>query len=234
LALFGDGSWVTGVTSASCVLPSGALAAGPCQETISFVRVNSRHDTLAAFGSLTVGRYEVHDDAGAYCLDAVWQPPAFVATTATKLYHGDAATGEIRRFAMNGRLEQVIRPGRRRIAASEIPRSAHQTSHCRGGVEPTVPPLLRAFQGMTADQDGNVWVRDYVPPWEQAPGRDRWLIIDSAGILRRAVRIPPISGSSLSPNIPAVIEAGRGYVLGHTTDSLGIPRVVLFRIHSRR
>jgi hypothetical protein len=72
-----------------------------------------------------------------------------------------------------------------------------------------------------ADADRNLWVRDYLPPRDE---RGLWTVFDPEG---RAL------GRVETPEGLWVWEIGSDYVLGTTTDELGVERVQLWGLEKR-
>lgn len=77
-----------------------------------------------------------------------------------------------------------------------------------------------AFRAMLSDPLGHLWVREY-----DLPGADRpapiWTVFDAGGHALGFVETP--AGLSL-------LEIGEDYLLGHTTDELGIERVQVWEL----
>lgn len=83
--------------------------------------------------------------------------------------------------------------------------------------EAPVPDSMSAFDAVQGGVDGEFWVRHY-RPIHQEDRPQRWLVFDPEGRLL---------GSMDTPAGFAVHRIGADYLLGTTTDDLGVPRVEL-------
>ena len=84
--------------------------------------------------------------------------------------------------------------------------------------EPPRVPTFPAYSDLRLDNDGNLWVQRYHRPGAEAPG---WLVFDSEGRLKAQAETP--SGMT-------IFEIGSDYILGLSTDELGIERVQMYRL----
>lgn len=80
------------------------------------------------------------------------------------------------------------------------------------------PRTLPAFRTLMGDPEGNLWVRDYLPPGDE---RWRWTVFDSAGRALGKIETPPGLW---------VWEIGPDYLLGYILDELGVERVQLWAL----
>lgn len=78
------------------------------------------------------------------------------------------------------------------------------------------PERLPAYGSMRVDDDGNLWVQDYVVARDDSL---RWSIFDRAGRILGRVSMPPGM---------AVHQIGPDYVLGMVRDELDVEHIVLF------
>jgi hypothetical protein len=93
-------------------------------------------------------------------------------------------------------------------------------------------PLLRAHDGMLVDAVGNIWIREYLMGRPlPAPGA-RWWVFDSTGVLRHAVRMPPVEIRQTDAD-PEPVEISDRYILGIETDDLGVQRVRSYGIRKQ-
>ena len=70
------------------------------------------------------------------------------------------------------------------------------------------PPLLRAYDGLLVDAVGNLWVKECLMGRETPPGGARWWVFDSTGVLRAAVRMPPVEIRQTEENPGMTSERG--------------------------
>lgn len=156
-----------------------------------------------------------------------------VAVAPRAVYFGAAETWEIARYSMDGRLERLIRLARDpRPATSEAldrllaeyQRQA-PTEGARQGLEAWIdrvpaPPTMPAYSELRLDAEGNLWVEDYRPPFEEdAP--PRWSVFDSEGRLL---------GTTTLPRRFTPYEIGSDFVLGRGVDEMDAEYVELYNL----
>ena len=134
-----------------------------------------------------------------------------------KYWAGDGALRRIVRVAVPPRLfteaERATELDRRLAEASEEDRPRIRSTFGELPIQDTLP----AFSDLVVDGGNNVWVRPFRLPAEEGPAH--WLVLDPAGQALGHVTLP----EGLT-----VYEIGADYVLGATTDDMGIERVQLW------
>ena len=142
---------------------------------------------------------------------------------------------ELRAYGMpDGSLERIVRrehantaPTRaelieaheRSIAERDMPEQFRQMFRAAAAEAPIVESYP-AFRAILSDALGHLWVREY-----DLPGADRpaplWTVFDRDGHALGFVETP--AGLSL-------LEIGEDYLLGHTSDELGIERIQVWAL----
>lgn len=86
-------------------------------------------------------------------------------------------------------------------------------------IDPKRPVAERypAVSGIVVGKDGRIWVRRYAPPEATT---HQWIAFSSEGQALCRAELPELE----------VYEIGRDYLLGHQRDSLGVERVVQYRM----
>ena len=114
---------------------------------------------------------------------------------------------------------ELIEARERSIAARDMPERSIQMFRAAAEEAPLVESYP-AFRAILSDPLGHLWVREY-----DLPGADRpapiWTVFDADGHALGFVETP--TGLSL-------LEIGEDYLLGHTTDELGIERVQVWEL----
>lgn len=150
-------------------------------------------------------------------------PPAVVSWRG--VFVNDGRTTEIREFDTEGHVLRVFRinesgrPVTEETIEAELDlRSGRSVGPPRAEYERVyammpLPDTLPAFASLRLDQEGWLWAERY----EQGEGRPRkWVVFDPVG---RA------HGTMETPADLDIYEIGRDYILGVSTDSLGVERV---------
>ena len=81
------------------------------------------------------------------------------------------------------------------------------------------PRTMLAFDRFLADPEGNLWVREYAPPWEQG-GRD-WSVFNIEGNWLGVVRVP----ATLE-----VLQVGQDFLLGIGRDEPNVESILIFEL----
>jgi len=153
------------------------------------------------------------------------------ALTEDAIYRGTGEAYEIRRYALDGRLERILRwPGpdltitdaeiagyREAQLAAVDPRARPALE--RSLVEMPMPPAFPAFDRLETDPDGNVWIASFRRP---TSSQQRWTVIGPDGALLGTVSVPPDL---------EITDIGQDVVIGIATDELGVERI---RLHALR
>jgi hypothetical protein len=116
---------------------------------------------------------------------------------------------DIHLYDETGSLELIIR--------SSAPRRRADAALYSGG-EP-VSEFLPAHEAIRLSEDGQLWVQEYVPPYEQQVAR--WWVFDARGMLIARATVP-------SGFVPHHIDSRN--VLGVRTDELGVSYVERYAI----
>ena len=135
----------------------------------------------------------------------------------------------LRFFGADGSLARIVRVSEppRLVTAADL--QAELDRQLEGAPDPMQPGIramfersatidtFPAFSQVSVDNSGFKWVEVYRAPTDQGP--HRWLILDSEGIAVGTLDLP--EGLQL-------FEIGEDYLLGRTTDELGVERVQLW------
>jgi hypothetical protein len=148
-----------------------------------------------------------------------------------RFYVGTADSYEIAVHARSGDLEMIIRKDRADLAitdadldrfitasVSQAPDDNARRSWERQYREMEWPATFPAYAGFLIDQDGNLWVRDYLRPGDT---RSAWCVFGLDGTQIAQVEMPA--------NLE-VFEVGEDYVLGKWRDDLDVEHVGLYRL----
>ena len=98
------------------------------------------------------------------------------------------------------------RSGRSRLAMEDSP----------------LPDSLPVLSDLRGDDEGNLWIRKFVPEYEEGPSE--WWVFSSDGEYRADASLP--RGVSLR-------HIGSDFMLGVTIDELGVERVVRYALAKR-
>lgn len=145
------------------------------------------------------------------------------------LYVSDPRKNEVRRFRLDGTLDQVVRMGdeSRPMASGDAQRwlggpvAAAGSGSAEDVRRDTGKPTWPFYRGIKIDGTGRLWVRDF-PADDGAP--DRWTVYDSDGVLVGSVEIPrgppreipnPLPGApSTAPGFaPELVDAFGDFVI---------------------
>ncbi len=143
---------------------------------------------------------------------------------------GSGIEPEIQVWGPDATLETIIRwspPGR---AVTEELRSQYDAYHMEDGSESgrvgrrrwldevPYPETLPTYADLLSDDEGNVWVRDYYPPWESGT---RWTVLS-----------PEFRwlGSLTVPDGFVIRQVAHGRVTGVHKDALGVDRIRVYTL----
>lgn len=118
---------------------------------------------------------------------------------------------------------ELIEARERSIAEGNVPERFIQMGRAAAAEAPIVESYP-AFSAILSDAMGHLWVREYDLPGEDRPA-PLWTVFDAEGHALGFVETPP--GMSL-------LEIGDDYLLGYTTDELGIERVQVWELERGR
>jgi hypothetical protein len=148
------------------------------------------------------------------------------------LWIGSSDEYELRGYDVEGALTHIVR-----LEADSKPVSAadqerffnHQISSAetemsrdmwqRGRGFVTTAPTYPAFAGITVDQEGYLWVKEYDAAWSDDP--PTWRVFTEEGVAIAIVHLP---------RDLQVHEIGKDYVLGRWEDALDVHHVQLLRL----
>jgi len=222
-----------------------------CEIRARFLRVDSDSTIAGDFGELPIRRLQSYNRParrGSFIHDD-FLSPVFWAVRGSRFYHADSREPQVKVFGGDGRFERLIRMNLERVPSAALPQrrlAPYQPgTPIPAAVRPLLesretdfddawrvaerPPLLRAYDGFLVDAVGNLWIKEYLVGKPAPPSGARWWVFDSTGVLRHSVRIPPIDVRQTREN-PDPIEIGDDYILAVSTDSVGVQRVVRYRI----
>jgi hypothetical protein len=160
-----------------------------------------------------------------------FSPLPRAAPAAGGFFYGVGDRWEIRQYQADGALRRLIRraeaPARlteamvddyraRRLA--ELPDDEARRAEQRAWRGMPVPGTMPAYEGLTSDDDGNVWVRPYAPGGATAPAA---MVFDSSGVLLGRIAMPAGWYST---------HIGGAFVLGVWRDPDGAEYVRLYRL----
>jgi hypothetical protein len=171
---------------------------------------------------------------------------AFAAAGASHVYMAESDGYEIRAYTPGGSITQIVRlPTAPRPVTGPLLDSLADYWHMKAEAEAaargyTLPrrtpeqyreetrqfalvPTLPAFDALIVEDVGNLWVRDFDPPWRANAVSSRWTVFAPDGSLRTRVTMPV--GLDVR-----CIEGG--VVLGIVTDSLGVEYVQGHRLRT--
>ncbi len=222
-------------------------AGTPCSDSLTFFRTNEEGDALVRFGTHPYDRsVSVRMEDGPNFAWRLPHPQPMWTVAGDTFYLIDSGRREILAYGPDGRLIRRTRIAGRapRWSAEDVfPRP----EVARGGLDlerlramnavmrdASLPDTFPTFADLVADQDGWLWLREYLPPAVEAQTPPRWYVFDPDGRLRYSVRSPRglLRGWSTLAIMPAP-DIGRAVALGVTTDELGVQRVVGYRILGR-
>lgn len=207
-------------------------------------RITTAGDTVARFGPFPGRSSYVGPQTG------LMPYPFGAATHATTaggaLVVGIAESPEFRVYGPDGDLARIIRweGGDRGVAGPPVERWERFVAGWLGDMQPPQrdrmramldaipsPERLPAFDGLVGDENGRVWVGEYVGPLElpglplreRVPAR-RWMVFDTAGVLTATLEMP--EGFQ-----PHALRSGE--VWGVFTDELDVESVRGYEIKTR-
>lgn len=164
----------------------------------------------------------------------LFEPRTSTAGTSDGFWLGVARDYEATAYDPAGKPLRVVRwTGPDRSVSSDAVNAAHAARLAAAAEEdkPRIRRILEtqpvaerfpAYQAIMAGADGTLRVLQYERPQHEGPSR--WLIFDSDGRLTGRLSVP----RGFLP-----LEWGADYVLGVTTDDLGVERVQLYSMSTR-
>jgi hypothetical protein len=148
-----------------------------------------------------------------------------------RFYTGAGRGPEVSLWRADGTLERVLRWAKAerpvtdalkdqfRADALESARDANDRRRVELFLaEVPIAESLPAYRSMLVDEEHNLWLEAYRPPWELAPS---WDVLTSDGEWLGSVSMP----ARFTP-----YQIGSDYVLGVSRDELGVERVESFRL----
>jgi hypothetical protein len=235
--VFADGSLLLVALSKGCG-PYMQLD-GPCEFHSNFWRAQESGSTVAIFGSMPSSRSERYvrpARRGSFVLYD-FMAPVFWGVHGSHFYYADATTFEVRVFRADGSLRRIVRADYQQARPPDLPmremsgnREFNATDFAAAWARAAKPDLLRAYDGLHVDLQGQIWLREYTVGQPAPPRGERWWVFDSTGVVRGSARVPPVAAGGRSDI--QTIEIGEGYLLRVESDSLGVESVKLYRIRS--
>ena len=144
---------------------------------------------------------------------------------------GTQHSTELVRRDLTGQVTTIVRwpPGDRRVQPGDAARTLEERLATNVSGDPAaitrlhdalpVPELYPAYATLLVAGDGAVWVEEYRRPGHSGPLT--WRVFAADGVLAGTIRIP----SDLD-----VRDVGADYVLGVTSDELGVQYVQLYGV----
>lgn len=224
---------------------SGGVSAGLQRRPLEVVRIIGTESIVESLGEFPGAEvfYEIEAEGSMRAVMAFPLPfgrTTAVAAAGRSVYVATNDDYEVRRFDADGVLERLVRrtdvPAT--VVTSDIleryvdaqyertvaarPEQAPPRSRVRSQIFdiPRVPTLPAYGEMLHVDAAGDLWVREFTPPWqEDAPSQ--WAVFDPDGRWLGTVSTP----AGLE-----VHEIGDDYVLGVARDELDVERVRLHRL----
>lgn len=171
---------------------------------------------------------------------------AHAAAGAGRIYLAESDRYEIRSFSADGAPAAILRvPGEPAPVTDALLDSladywrvqAAEEAAARGQAAPkrtpaqyredirhlTRVPTLPALSALLVDDEGNLWVREYDPPWHAQTGSSHWAVFSVDGTLRARLTTPPgLDVRCIQGNL----------VLGVVTDELGVEYVQGYQLET--
>ena len=162
--------------------------------------------------------------------------PAFgrsteIAAGSSEVWVGDTDRFEIRRYALDGRLEAIVRRTYEPPVVDDALVGRAMEEELRGAdddnerrmirrrwEEIPLPSTLPAYESLAVDREGNLWVQQYEIPG--APERI-WSVFSADGVWLGDVKFP----DRFRP-----LEIGDDYVLGRFGDELDVEHVQIWEL----
>lgn len=202
---------------------------------------------------LAAHRFEVAKANGIERFFSELQSPPYWAVQGTDFHYGDSRTFEFRRYRGDGRLTLIVRARTLQASPDQLRPPEWVTQPARtlpipGAVSGSTveafrrdawknaqrPPRLRAYDGLSVDAVGNVWIREYLAGQEPAAAGERWWVFDSTGGLTHALRVPRIVGQAFEgvqrELWPQPVFIDDNVILAASKDADRVPRLNVFRI----
>lgn len=146
-------------------------------------------------------------------------------------YYGPSDSYEIRRYAIDGTLQRLVRLNRSSMevtsedielftqrslarARDERRRQIRQRMYARM----PWPDVMPAYDEFRTDAEDNLWVAEYLRPGDEQP---RWTVFDPSGTMLGVVETP--TGFRIS-------DIGPDFMLGRWRDELGVEHVRMYEL----
>ncbi len=153
------------------------------------------------------------------------------AVHGSRFYVAANDTYEIRVHGQDGALQSIVRRRHDVIQVTDADIEALREEQLGGDVPPglseamldvldatPIRETMPAFDGVTVDRLGNLWVEEYRRPRETLR---RWTVFDARGVML---------GSLAVPDRFEILDVGDDYVLGRWTDDLEIEHVQMYEL----
>jgi hypothetical protein len=237
-----------GMLDDGAILLGGELSFGPGGDTPrnGLNRSEARYRLLNRRGLLEVGfgsipgaelYMQTRGSGGELYISAVPVPfgkrPAAHAR-GSRVFMGSADTYEILGFDRRGRMDKIIRvleasaPVTSRAVdrlieerVADLPDPAGAPAMRSLLREIPTPETVPAYQNLTLDSEGFLWVEDFRPP---GVGLRTWAVFDGEGVPRARLSLPATN---------RVLEIGEDYLLTVFSDARGIEYVRLYSLERR-
>ncbi len=224
---FSDGSFL--FTAGLTFRPSEIAAV--VRDTALYAHVGREGEVLDSIGRFpSIEFYMLGTDQRAAATSLPFGRRTYAAVHGQTAYLGSSDSYEILRYAVDGRLEGIVRVGHEHspvtqgdIEREKADRLGDADDNWRRTLERMfaempIPSTMPAFDGLETDALGNLWVREAVRPG--APDAV-WTVFDTGGRIR---------GTALTPADLSVVEIGTDYLLGTWRDELDVEHVQLYAL----
>lgn len=177
------------------------------------------------------GRVLVHLDGGGVSFLHPLGHTAALAPAGSLMAVTDGRSFAIRSYGSDGALRRIVRGPieplaltdsmRQRYFAARLGGPARQEREWLARAGNPMPDATPAYEALIADADGFLWARRFTIPGDDM---QRWGVFGPDG---------PFLGYVALPAGLDVLEIGADYVLGKVQDSLGVERVLEFRLNKQ-
>lgn len=205
--------------------------AGLMRDTIQYHLWSSSGDYVGPLALLPGATRWSRPDLGEFLSYAPFAPGFWKAAgLASRALLGSGIEPEIQVWGSDARLETIIRWSPSGRAVTDELRSQYDAYHMDDGPESRragrrrwldevpYPDNLPTYADLLSDGEGNVWVRDYYPPWASGTSwtvlspEFRWL------------------GSLMVPDGFVIMQVAHGKVTGVHKDALGVDRIRVYTL----
>lgn len=228
IGVFGDGS----LLSRGFIDLGGDEPNGLERHRAELLHLHADGNVADSLGAIPGTEAYFHSFEGGFSIYSVpFARSTEIIAAGDRVHIGDTDRPELRTHAADGTPLRFVRwrGQQREVRAEDIDRAREHAledvdDNRSAGVERmfadlTMPATMPAFGSIRADDEGNVWVRQYRNEWDEGPSE--WLVFDEDGGLRALVELP----SGFTPT-----HIGNDHVLGIMRDELDLEYVQLYTL----